>query len=374
LPRNDLYRAFHRHRLALAVADPNATADPLRQAIAEIAQYGPSFYTDFLPRQGLSSYWHHALERHSLADAIEPVARAALKQARIAEAVSYMAQKAALRELDRLFEAKGIRYAVIKGAHVRELVYVDPALRPASDIDLLIAPEQLLAAVDALKGAGFTLFVNPDIVSHEASLARGGVDIDLHWDILRPGRTRIDTVNILLARRRRSAEIWGLDDADAVFLMLVHPAFAKYVCSPNMDLNKVIDFTLWATRRTIDWDAVAALLEQTGLCTAAWTVLRWYAMLLEPGLLPVSDDFVARIAPGPLRQRYLARWLERDLPARWLDRPARIQFGFTLFLHDRPSDAWHALISILRARRRQGDDPLPGIGQQPHNAGHRKSR
>lgn len=93
-------------------------------------------------------------------------------------------------------------------------------------------------------------------------------------------------------------------------------------------------------------------------------------MLLEPGPLPVPDEFVARIAPGPLRQRYLARWLEHDLPTRWLDKPARIQFGFTLFLHDRPADAWHALASILRARRRQGDDPLLGIGQQPHNAGH----
>jgi hypothetical protein len=40
-----------------------------------------------------------------------------------------------------------------------------------------------------------------------------------------------------------------------------------------------------------------------------------------------------------------------------------------LRLHDRPADAWHALISILHARR-HGDDPLLGIGQQPHNASH----
>ena len=369
MARSDDHRAFHRHRLALAVADPNAKPDTVRQAIADIAQFGPAFYTDFLPRQGLSSYWHHTLEQHGLADVIEPAVRPALKQARLSETVSYMAQKAALQELDRLFEAKGIRYAVIKGTHVRELVYADPALRPASDIDILVAPEQRLAAVDALKEAGFTLFVNPDVLSHEASLTRGGVDIDLHWDILRPGRTRIDTVPILLARRRRSADICGLDDADVVFLMLVHPAFAKYVCSPNMDLNKVIDFTLWATRRNIDWDAVAALLEQTGLCTAAWIVLKWYAMLLEPRPLQVPEQFVARISPGPLRQRYLTQWLERDLPTRWLDKPTRIQFGFTLFLHDRPADAWHALASILRARQRRGDDPLLRGAQELHNAG-----
>ena len=126
MARSDEHRAFHRHRLALTVADPNATADTVRQAIAEIAQFGPAFYTDFLPRQGLSSYWHHTLEQHGLADVIEPAVRSALKQARLSETVSYMAQKAALQELDRLFEAKRIRYAVIKGTHVRELVYHRP--------------------------------------------------------------------------------------------------------------------------------------------------------------------------------------------------------------------------------------------------------
>jgi hypothetical protein len=363
LQRSEPHQAFRRHRLALAVAARDITADTLRHAIAEIEQFGPLFYTDFLTRQGLSSYWHHTLELHGITDAIEPAARAALKRVRISETVSYMAQKAALSELDTLFEAQGIRYAVIKGTHVRELVYADPALRPASDIDILVAPEQRFAAVDALTDAGFTLVVNPDVISHETSLSRGSVDIDLHWDIMRPGRTRIGIVGMLLTRRRRSVGIWGLDDADVVFLLLVHPAFAKYVCSPNMDLNKVIDFILWASQRNIDWDTVATLLEQTGLCTAAWTVLKWYAMLLQSGALPVPDDFIARIAPGQNRQRYLTQWLEHDLPTRWLDKPARIQFGFTLFLHDRPADAWHALISILRARYRRGDDLLPGIAQ-----------
>lgn len=55
LARSDEHRAFRRHRLALAVADPNAQAGTLRQAIAEIAEFGPAFYTDLLPSQGLSS-------------------------------------------------------------------------------------------------------------------------------------------------------------------------------------------------------------------------------------------------------------------------------------------------------------------------------
>ncbi len=55
LARSNKHRAFRRHHLALVVANPNATADTLRQETAEIAEFGPSFYTDFLPSQGLSS-------------------------------------------------------------------------------------------------------------------------------------------------------------------------------------------------------------------------------------------------------------------------------------------------------------------------------
>lgn len=349
---------FLYHRLALVVLTPNLTADCLRRAINEIEQFGPRFYTDFVRGQGLSSCWHLAIEQHGLADAVGQDAYLALRQARIEETVSYMAQKAGLKEIDRLFEAKEICYAVFKGGYVREVVYSDPTLRPASDIDILVAPEQRLATINAMKEAGFLLTVDPANVSHEANLCKDGICIDLHWDILRPGRTRVPTVGELLAHRCRHGDIWGLDDVGVVFLMLVHPAFAKYICSPNMDLNKVVDFALWVSRRSIDWDAVARLLQKTGLCAAAWSVLKWYGMLIEPGQLPVPDEFVRRIAPGLIRQRYLTRWLESNLPTRWLEHPARIQFGLTLFLHDRPADALHALTAIRRARRIGRRDPV----------------
>jgi hypothetical protein len=113
-------------------------------------------------------------------------------------------------------EAKGIRYAVIKGAYVREPVYADPALRAASDIDIPIAPEPRLAAVDAKETPGFKLVVNPEVASHEACLIRNGLDIDLHGDILRPGCTRAAMIDILLAYLCRHGGVWGLNDANAV--------------------------------------------------------------------------------------------------------------------------------------------------------------
>lgn len=314
-------------------------------------------FSSFLIGHGVASYWHQVILIHDAGDVIAPGLMATLKPVRLSEAMLYMAQKAALIGIDAIFEDRNIAYAVIKGAHVREQVYADPALRSACDIDILVSREQREQAVRALLEAGYVLHANPENISHEATLTRGEVGIDLHWDILRPGRTRIEVADLLLARRQRADGYWGLDDTDTVFLMLVHPAFTKYVCSSNMGLNRIFDFMLWVHKRPVDWDAVAARLAQTGLNAAAWTVLQWFSML-APASLPVPEAFVAKIRPGRVRSWYLMYWVKHGLPTRWLQKPLLIQLGFTLALHDRPSDAVRAVARWWRARKMRHDDPL----------------
>jgi hypothetical protein len=349
---------FHLHRLALVAVTDNLSGTPRVGALENAVAASGAEFAEFLLHHGLASLWHHQLSQRVAAGAIAPEVMNTLRQQRFAEAALYLTQKSRLSELDDLFNAKSITYAVIKGAHVRELAYRDPALRPACDIDILVAPEQREAAARALMGAGFRLHANAEIISYEATFTRGPVAIDLHWDILRPGRTRIDVTRSFLSRRQRTGDFWGLEDSDAIFLMLVHPAFAKYVCSPNMGLNRVADFVLWLHGRPVDWNAVADRLENTGLKTAAWTVLQWFRMLFEPDRMPVPKTFIDRIHPGALRARYLAYWLRNDLPGRWLSKPLLIKLGFTLALHDRPSDAARAIRGLIRARRAQNNDPL----------------
>lgn len=348
---------FRMHRVALRAASPSLAAGDLHMVLQEIDESGTLAFADFLIDRGVASFWHQIVLTHHTADAA-PDLMAALKLERMSDVMLYMAQKAALREVDALLEANNIVYAVMKGAHVREQVYADPALRSAGDIDILVSLAQREAAVRALLQAGFTLNANPENISHEATLIRGGVAIDLHWDILRPGRTRIGVADQLLNRRQRADGYWGLSDTDTVFLMLVHPAFAKYVCSPNMGLNRVVDFILWMHKRPVDWGVVAGMLEKTGLKTAAWAVLQWITMLLTPTSQPVPDSFIASISPGKLRSRYLMYWVRHNLPTRWQHKPLLIQLGFTLLLHDRPADAGHAIAGWLRAKRTKDADPL----------------
>lgn len=345
-------------RRALLAAQPATSREASPEALARILEDAGPEFAEFLIDSGLGSLWHHGLTSSERMEDVPPDVMECLRHKRFSDSALYAIQKACLTHVDTAFTQAGIAYAVIKGAHVRELIYADPALRPASDIDVLVAPSDRLAAARALIGAGFVMDADTANISHEATFSQGPAHIDLHWDILRPGRTRIGMAAPMLARRVKTNDFFTLQDDDAVFLMLVHPAFAKYVSSPHAALTSVADFLCWTATRDVDWASVSEKLKSAGVTTSAWTVLSWWAMLIGKELPNVPPGFIDRLRPGRLRSFYLRQWIARDLPSRWIDRSLLIQAGFTLFLHDRPSDAVRAIAGLARARVNADADPL----------------
>jgi hypothetical protein len=255
----------HLKTRSFALLPAAAPGDP-QSWHAAIAEAG-SGVLDLILANDLGPLWHHSLQSSGGLESLSSATIEVLRKAHVSAAIGYLAQRAALDRLDGSFEAAGIAYVAIKGAHVRECVYPDPALRPASDLDILIMPADRRRAARALLDAGYSAHPVLANVSHEATFSRGLVDIDLHWSMLRPGRTRMDMTASLIERRQRTGRLWGLSDTDTLFLMLTHPAFAKYVCSPNMGLVRVADFLLWLNRRPVDWPAVLQLLDRNGLKT-----------------------------------------------------------------------------------------------------------
>jgi hypothetical protein len=84
----------------------------------------------------------------------------------------------------------GIRCRALKGPLLGEAIYGDPGRRLSSDIDLLVAPEQLQAAVEVVRGLGYgapTDYVLDDglpllhfVLVHE----RGELPpVELHWRV-----------------------------------------------------------------------------------------------------------------------------------------------------------------------------------------------
>lgn len=60
-----------------------------------------------------------------------------------------------LQRIGAAFAERGLRVLVIKGSVLAELVYGDPSLRPFFDVDIVVPPETLHAAEEALRDLGY---------------------------------------------------------------------------------------------------------------------------------------------------------------------------------------------------------------------------
>lgn len=92
----------------------------------------------------------------------------------------------------RRLEEKGIAAIVLKGAALAEVVYRNIAVRPMSDLDVLVERENVPAASEALVGLGYepkSFTPQGDVFRHwtEVVLRKpGGGDtfVDVHWNLI----------------------------------------------------------------------------------------------------------------------------------------------------------------------------------------------
>ncbi len=348
------------YRFALLATLPDVADAELAAALEK---GGPDFVS-FIIDHGLGPLWH------------ERTGRDEFHECRMTAEALYLAQEHALHEIDAVLDSAGIEFVVFKGAANRLLLNENPAIRACHDLDLLVRAEDRVQAVSAMVEAGFTIIPDTLNISHELVLSKGLVDVDLHWQLLREGRLRNDCATDMLDRRRRENGIWMLSAEDALFVLLVHPAFAKHLAAREMGLHRVADIASWLHTQSFDCQKVRAMLEQNDVKTAAWTTLRWVQLLTcrsgprprpptcmsgaTPRPLTCTSGPWPRLLtdtqPGHLRRKWLNHWLrsnisERTSKAHW----ARL-LGFSLFLHDTPGDAMRALAGRYRAQHESSND------------------
>ena len=343
---------YARQRLALAPV--TAAAWPDREFAAALRQASGREQQEFaayLAEQGLAGHWLARLRQEAINDGLPFVA--ILRQREKIDAMRYLGQRRAIAIIEERFSEKKIPYAVMKGAHVRELLYANPAIRPSADVDILIAPPDRFKAVELLTMAGFNLSINPATVSHEVSLADNLTGIDLHWDVLRPGRACRHLTGDLLARRGRCQNFFALRPEDELFLLLFHPVFSKYLTTPHARLANIADLFLWGQKLSIDWLELCRLCAQHHFTTAAWLTASYLRLLTNS---PAFDDFIASMRPGPLKAAWLDLWLSKNLPSRFLDRAWFTRLFFTLPAHDRCRDALRFLLVRESKRFKAGEE------------------
>ena len=331
---------FAAPRAALLPAFRDTDAAELNRVLAAA---GPALESLILKQQ-LGPLWHARTNTAAFADS------------RLKATMLYLRQQAAQRQLDDVLTRADIPYAVFKGAAIRELIYDDPSTRVCCDIDVLVAPDQRAAAARALVDAGYRLRVDPSLASHEVLLSLDKVSIDLHWALLRPGRTPEAMAGEMLARRQRHGDRWILGDSDILFVLLVHPAFSKHMSTSQMGLHRIADIVLWLQRYDVDWPALHQQLDACGVKTAAWTMLNLVRMLSPEPFGDVLRAPLDALGPDRLRAAYLRTWLNQDLSARFTHLHIARLMGFSVLLHDRPADAWRALRGWQRSRASRAQD------------------
>lgn len=348
--QSDPYRL---QRLALLPTADSPPINELRSALRKLSEVEQRQLLALILNQGLQFFWLEALR--SLPELPFSTAwRTQLKELCFRCTTRYLAQKKALIELDRLFEEEQIPYAVFKGAHIREAVYANPAYRPSVDIDLLVSPGEKIRAVHTLCANGYTLFPDPANVSHEVSLVRDNVHLDLHWHIMRPGRTRIELTDLFLQSRQRCGFFWGLDNDMTLLVILAHPVFTKYSTGPGSSIIRLIDLKRWIETQKINWNRLCELLQDAGLQTAAWITTRHLANLTG---CQMPSSFIEVIRPTNQKRFLLLKWLNLNLSSKFADHPILPKYIFTLLAHDSLGDMIR-FIRIFKAEEMKGNEAL----------------
>ncbi len=302
-----------------------------------------------------------ALESRGQLSVLDESARAALRRA-------LLDQQQERAQLDALgaaaaaaLDAAGIPFVALKGAALGAALYAAPALRPMTDVDLLVTPAARERALAALAAAGF---VRPS-AEIEAFWAEAFYNLpldpppgqagklELHWSIAQEGRHAPDVEGIV-ARAR-------VVDAAGCRLPIPSPA--------DLLLHQSLHLSYHYFEPKLVWLHDLALIHRDPP-DAAETIARAGAWGMRLPLALAAAQ-VERVFPGTVsppyrelleasaRARRLLAWAGAgdDAPlallAHWDDR--RRQLLYALATLDRPSQMAHALASWARRAVRHGD-------------------
>ncbi|UCF66319.1 MAG: nucleotidyltransferase family protein [Acidobacteriota bacterium] len=150
-----------------------------------------------------------ALTRAGRLESLPETVRLQLRRDVLAAQRECAIQRRALAAAAAVLSAAGIPVIALKGAALQLTVYEQPGLRPMSDVDLLVAPDRLDDAVEALERGGFIKPSDADVAFWKSAyynlpLSAPGEPpavIEIHWSIAQEDRHRPDVAGLF--RRRQ---------------------------------------------------------------------------------------------------------------------------------------------------------------------------
>lgn len=266
-------------------------------------------------RHGVTPLLYRRLQARAPGTALPASALATLRGVYLQSAAANVRLYHELGKLLGALRQAGIPVIALKGAHLAELVYANIALRPMSDVDLLVREGDLQLAARTLAAAGYA--------SDSASVVRqahlppfckpGEASVEVHWTITLPTDPfRIDVDG--LWDRARPARIAGVDllvlsPEDLLLHVCLHAAFLHHF---EGGLRPFCDISALLSRfgPELDWGAVGLRARQWGARNCVYLTLR-----LARGLVRASvpDVVLSALEPTDLSAGFVTWARERIL-------------------------------------------------------------
>lgn len=345
-------------RFLLAAARPQAAVDEALGCV-----HAPDFSWDRALAMARSNRVAGAAARLALSPPLAPLQDAALRArwTELRDVASRRAEEAGA-ELRRIVEAlarRGIRPLLYKGLDFDALCYPTDFRRSFNDIDLVVHPQEVPAAADALFAEGYEQPPRTPSVDYYRRFhlhailldrERRRLPFELHWALESPHAGAPDVLPLVFARARPDERFAGAlrpDPVDALALMAGHLAkhlgLSAWLPSRDARLAAVIeedglvwvlDVVLWmrALGGSIDGARVEQRMQELSATSALVTALRvaadlapaelpdWATSSAErlPGRTPLAVRLVypdlGRGGPPTPRARRLREWGFRTLP------------------------------------------------------------
>lgn len=223
----------------------------------------------------------------------------------------------ALRRIDGVLRAADIRYAAMKGAWLFLHAYVQPALRPMRDLDIVVAPENALRAHALLEESGF---IRPDefAKASEYSIelakhlppqrcAETGILLEVHTrvvDKLSEGQksSPLGDTAALLQRSEEKDGIIFLSPTDTMLHLVLHAVYDHQFNNGPLTLN---DVALLAASSPIDWPRFWAMAEAGNWDRGAELLFAMARRYHDPALFPTREGSTATPSEGDIESALL---------------------------------------------------------------------
>lgn len=246
---------------------------------------------------GIAPLVYHSLQQSAVNHRMPPAVARALRDSYYLNAARNSLLYSELTRVLNVLSDQSIEVIVLKGAALAEAVYSHRALRPMSDIDLLVKRERLAEVETTLLDIGYALDAGmKEHHYHFAFTKSAAPAVEIHWHVQGP----TDPFRVDIDGCWRRAESITLPGVEALVLspedLVLH--LCQHMHKHNLlgGIRPLCDIaeTIKCYGDGIVWTKIASFSSEWGMNAGSYLVLSLARELLDA---PVPEDFLSDIKP-----------------------------------------------------------------------------